>query len=145
MKPLHYSVDIDAPSDRVWQVLWNDDTYGEWTRPFAPGSRAVGDWQQGSRIQFLDGEGSGMESVIEKLVPNEYMSFKHIAEIQEGKVQPLDERTSQWSGGHEDYTLAERDGRTTVNVDLEAPEEYADMFNDKFPQALRRLKEIAEE
>jgi uncharacterized protein YndB with AHSA1/START domain len=145
MKPLHFSIDIGAPRDRVWQVLWNDDTYGEWTRAFAPGSRAVGEWRQGSKIQFLDGEGSGMESVIEKLVPNEYMSFKHVAEIQEGKVQPLDEKTSQWSGGHEDYQLTERQGATTVNVDLEAPEEYTDMFNDKFPQALRRLKEIAEE
>ena len=145
MKPLHYSVDIDAPRDKVWQVLWSDDTYGAWTSAFAPGSRAISDWQQGSRIQFLDGEGSGMESVIDKLVPEEYMSFRHTAEILGGEVQQLDERTSQWSGGHEDYRLTERNGATTVDVDLEAPEEYADMFNDKFPQALRRLKEIAEE
>ena len=145
MKPLHFSVDINAPRDRVWQVLWNDDTYPEWTSAFGPGSRAVSDWQQGSRIQFLDGEGHGMEAVIEKLVPNEFMSFKHLAVIQHGEVQALDERTREWSGDHENYTLFERDGVTTVKVDLEAPEEYVDMFSDKFPQALRRLKEVAEE
>ena len=144
MKPLHFSVDINAPRDKVWQVLWDDDTYPEWTSAFAPGSRAVSDWKQGSRIQFLDGEGRGMESMIEKLVPNEYMSFKHLAEIHDGKVQPLDERTSEWSGDHENYTLSERNGVTRVEVDLEAPDEYAAMFSDKFPQALRRLKEVAE-
>jgi uncharacterized protein YndB with AHSA1/START domain len=145
MKRMHFSVDINAPPDKVWQVLWNDDTYPEWTSVFSPGSRAVSDWKQGSRIQFLDGEGHGMEAVIEKLVPNEFMSFKHLAVIQDGKVQRLDERTSEWSGDHENYTLSERDDVTTVNVDLEAPDEYVDMFSDKFPQALQRLKEVAEQ
>jgi hypothetical protein len=72
------------------------------------------------------------------------MSFKHLDKIQDGEVQPLDERTSQWSGGLENYTLTERNGVTTVTVDLESPDEYADMFNEKFPPALQRLKEIAE-
>ncbi|MGQ0562941.1 MAG: SRPBCC family protein [Gemmatimonadota bacterium] len=144
MKPLHFSVDIDAPRKDVWQVLWNDDTYREWTSVFAPRSHAISDWKEGSRIQFLDGEGHGLDSVIEKLVPNEFMSFKHLAEIHDGEVQPLDERTSQSSGGLENYTLTERDGVTTVTVDLEAPEEYVDMFSEMFPPALQRLKEITE-
>ena len=144
MERMHFTVDIDAPRERVWRALWSDDSYSDWTSAFSPGSRAVSDWQEGSRIQFLDGEGQGMESLIEKSVPNEYMSFKHLGTIHEGQVKPFDQKNPEWSGSHENYTLRERGGRTTVNVDLESPEQYKDMFNDKFPRALNRLKEIAE-
>ena len=144
MEKMHFSIDIDAPRERVWRALWSDTSYPEWTSAFSPGSRAVSDWREGSKIQFLDGEGQGMESLIEKSVPNEFMSFKHLGIIQEGQVQPPDEKTREWSGNHENYTLRDRNGRTTLNVDLESPQEYKDMFNDKFPKALHRLKEIAE-
>lgn len=144
MNRLQFSVDINAPRSHVWLALWSDTGYREWTSVFSPGSHAVSDWQEGSTIQFLDGQGQGMDSVIEKSVPNEFMSFKHLGEIKDGKVQPLDDRTREWSGGHENYTLIDRDGRTRVNVELEAPDEYTEMFSDMFPKALQRLKEVAE-
>lgn len=145
MNRLRFSIDINAPRSRVWQALWDDPSYRDWTSVFSPGSHAVSDWREGSRIQFLDGEGRGMDSVIDKSVANEFMSFRHVGEIQDGKVRPFDDRMGDWSGGHENYTLTERNTVTTVTVDLDAPLEYADMFNDKFPQALQRLKEVAEE
>ena len=144
MEKMHFSIDINAPRERVWRALWSDASYPDWTSAFSPGSRAVSDWREGSKIQFLDGEGQGMDSLIEKSVPNEFMSFKHVGVIHEGQVQQPDEKTREWSGSHENYTLRDRNGRTTLNVDLESPQEYKDMFNDKFPKALHRLKEIAE-
>jgi hypothetical protein len=80
-----------------------------------------------------------MSSVIEKQTPNEFMSFQHLAEIQNGKEQPLKE----WFGALENYTLKEHEGATTLIVDLDAPEEYQDMFEDKFPKALQRVKALS--
>ena len=108
---------------------------------FADGSYAVSDWKEGSTVQFIDpSSNSGMQSIIEKWRPNEFISFRHEAEIKDGKVQPRPE----WSGAHENYTLTTSNGRTLLKVDLDAADEHLKMFNDKFPKALKRIKELSE-
>ena len=69
MTRLHYSVDIDAPRQRVWDVLWDDRTYRDWTSAFMEGSHAVSDWREGSKIQFLDPSGDGMSALPETSSP----------------------------------------------------------------------------
>ena len=103
MQKLHFSIDIKAPREKVWKVLWEDATYRDWTSVFAEGSHAKSDWKEGSRIEFLDPGGNGMFAVIDKLVPNEFMSFKHLGQISEGKEQPWGEGAD----GMENYTLKE--------------------------------------
>ena len=138
---LHFSIDIAAPRDKVWKVLWDDATYRDWTSVFAEGSYAVSDWNEGSTIQFIDpSSGNGMQAIIEKKRPGEFMSFRHEAEIKDGQVQ----RPAEWSGAHENYTLTTKDGRTTLTVDLDVTDEYLQMFEDKFPQALQRVKKLSE-
>jgi uncharacterized protein YndB with AHSA1/START domain len=138
---LRFAVDIDAPRNKVWRVLWDDASFRDWTSVFAEGSHAVSDWNEGSPIQCIDpASQSGMSAVIEKKRTGEFMSFRHEAEIKDGKVQP----PAAWSGAHENYTLMASDGKTTLTVDLDAPDEYREMFEDKFPQALQRVKNLAE-
>lgn len=144
MQKANFSVAINASKEKVWNALWDSENYKKWTSAFSEGSNAVSDWNEGSKIQFLDGKGSGMYSIIDRKVPNEIMSFKHIGEIKDGIEQPLDERTEQWSGGLETYRLTEKDGVTTVDVDLDMPGDFADYFNKVFPKALQQAKEIAE-
>ena len=81
-----------------------------------------------------------MQGVIETLRPSEFISFRHEAEIKDGKVQP----PAAWSGAHEDYTLTSSNGRTTLKVDLDAADEHREMFEDKFPKALQRIKKLSE-
>jgi uncharacterized protein YndB with AHSA1/START domain len=141
MNRLHFSTDIHAPRETVWKVLWDDASFRDWTSVFAEGSYAVSDWNEGSKVQFIDpGSRSGMAAVIEKKRPHEFMSFRHVAEIKDGKEQP----PAAWSGAHENYTLAARDGRTTLSVDLDAADEHRAMFEEKFPRALGRVKALAE-
>ena len=80
MQKLHFSIEIEAPREKVWNVLWDDTAFRDWTSVFAEGSSyAVSDWKEGGRIQFLDPtNNAGISSVIEKLVPHEFMSFKHL-------------------------------------------------------------------
>jgi uncharacterized protein YndB with AHSA1/START domain len=141
LQRLQFSIDIDAPRDRVWDVLWDDATYRDWTSAFSEGSYAVSDWGEGSGIQFLDARsGSGMSGVIEKKRAPEFISFRHIAEIKDGQEQP----PAGWSGAHENYTLTERASGTLLTVDLDAPAEYREMFDAAFPKALQRVKALAE-
>lgn len=138
---LRFSIDIAAPRDKVWRVLWDDASFRDWTSVFAEGSYAVSDWNEGSTIQFIDpASRSGMSAIIEQKRPAEFMSFRHEAEIKDGQVQP----PAAWSGAHENYTLTANDGRTTLTVDLDAPDDHRQMFEDKFPQALERVKTLSE-
>lgn len=140
MRKLHFAIQINAPREKIWGVLWEDATFRDWTSVFSEGSYAVSDWKEGSAIRFLDPSNSGMSSVIEKSIPNEFMSFRHVTEIKDGKEQP----PKAWSGARENYTLKEAGGVTTLTVDLDTMEEYETMFKEKFPEALERVKTLSE-
>lgn len=140
MKKERFSIKIEAPKEKVWNVLWNDATYRMWTSVFHEGSHAVTDWKEGSKVLFLGPDGSGMYSTIAKKIPNEFMSFKHLGEVKEGKEQPQ----SEWSGAMENYTLKETDGSTELIVEMDITEGFQDYFRETFPKALEKVKELSE-
>ena len=49
MEKLHYDIAINATPEKVWKVLWTDQTYREWTSAFSEGSHAKTDWKEGSK------------------------------------------------------------------------------------------------
>ena len=144
MQKQTFQVSIDAPREKVWDILWDENSYRAWTSIFSPGSHAQSDWNKGSKILFLDGNGSGMVSMIEEKIPNEFMSFKHLGEVKDGVEDTESEKVKQWAGAHENYTLRNEDGKTELQVDMDINEEYAEMFGQIFPKALDKVKELAE-
>ena len=144
MKQVEYKVQINAPREKVWKTLWEDKTYREWTKVFHEGSYAESDWKEGSKILFLGPGKSGMYSMIDKMVPNEKMYFKHLGEVKSGVEQPIDESTKSWSGAKENYTLTEKDGGTELKAEMDSTDEMYDYFKDKFPKAMQLVKEISE-
>lgn len=145
MKTLSFKTLINAPREKVWKILWDDETYSQWTSVFDPGSKAVTDnWEQGSKILFLSGSGDGMYSTIDRKIENEYMSFKHLGEIKAGKELPIDPDNG-WSGAMENYTLHEAGGITQLLVEVDINEKDAPFMERIFPQALQKLKNLAEE
>ena len=142
---LQFSIVIAAPKDKVWQVLWQDKTYRQWTRVFSEGSHAVSDWKEGGRILFLSPEGSGMYSRIEKMVPNEKMFFTHLGEVKDGKEQPETPETRSWAGAQENYTLQDQAGATVLQVSIDMAESHVDYFKETFPKALEQVKILAEQ
>jgi uncharacterized protein YndB with AHSA1/START domain len=140
METLKFYVEINAPKEKVWRTLWDDDTYRQWTSVFSEGSYAESDWKEGSKIRFLGPGGDGMHSMIHKLVLNEIMQFKHIGEIKNGE-----ETVSNWEGAMESYYLSDKNGLTLVRVELDSVGEHMDYFNAAFPKALQLLKQIAEQ
>lgn len=140
MKKLHYTITINAPRKHVYKVMLEKPTYNEWTTAFSEHSDYEGAWDQGSQIKFVDGSGNGMISEIAENKPNEYVSIHHLGEIQDGKEKRYDP-----ADGYENYTLEDADGGTKVTVEMvNLPDEYEGMFNEMWPKALDKLKEIAE-
>ena len=69
------------------------------------------------------------------------MSFRHNTELRNKKE--LDEKTN-WSDATESYILRQTDGMTHLKVELNGPEDHVNMFNDSFPKALQKVKELSE-
>lgn len=143
LKKISFSTSIHASKNKVWDILWNNETYRKWTAVFMEGSHAQSDWNEGSRIQFLDGQGRGMYSIIEKKIAGEYISFRHLGEIKDGQEQPIDE-TKGWGNSTENYMLNEDAGITTLTVEMDVVNEMLEYFNNTFPKALEAIKKLSE-
>ncbi|KIC01967.1 MULTISPECIES: SRPBCC domain-containing protein [unclassified Flavobacterium] len=145
METLEFAIRIKAPVEKIWSVLWEDETYKKWTSVFCEGSHTISDWNEGDKIHFMSPNGEGMYSVIETKIPNEYMAFKHLGEIKDFKELPIDEATKKWSGAMETYRLTEEDGFTVLEAKVDTLEKYIDYFKEVFPKGLEMVKELSEE
>lgn len=143
MKKNQFKAVINAPSEKVWNTLWNDATYREWTSVFSEGSHAQTDWKKGSKVLFLDNKNCGMVSRIADLKENEFMSFEHLGEVQDG-VEVTDPAKQSWSGSLENYTLRPLDGKTELIIDMDISGDWADYFAKTWPLALDKIKHAAE-
>ncbi len=146
MKTLHFNIHIEASAQTVWSTLWNDASYRQWSDVFAEGSHIKGELAEGKRIRFLDGNGNGVYGLVCKVIPNQLMSFINLGELFEEREQVIDERTSarEWSGAMESYMLHEKNGCTRLWLETEVNSSDAELFAQKFPKALDKIKALAE-
>ncbi|MEW5676174.1 SRPBCC domain-containing protein [Flavobacterium enshiense] len=144
MEKINFTINIIAPKEKVWKILWEDATYQKWTAVFSEGSRAKSDWKEGSKVHFVNENDDGMYSLIDKCVENEIMNFKHLGNVKNGVELPLDETTESWNGSMEKYALVDTDNGTSLNLEMDILEDYLDYFNEKFPLALNIVKELSE-
>ena len=145
MEKLNFSIDINASKERVWNVLWDDDSYRKWTTPFAEGSYAQTDnWKEGSKVLFLGPGGEGMVSKVASNKKNEYMSFEHLGMIKNGVGDTESDSVKAWAGAKEDYRLTDVNGKTQLAVDMDSIDDFKDYFLKAWPVALEKVKELSE-
>lgn len=149
MDKLQFSISINAPAEKVWTTMLDDQTYRVWTEAFNPGSHYVGDWSKGSKILFLGpdpntGKLGGIVSRIAESRPHEFISIEHLGVVNDGVEDTSSEQVMAWAGAHENYTFRQIGGTTEVLVEMDTAEEYKEMFQGMWPKALEKLKALAE-
>ena len=143
MQTMNFSIKIKTPRTKAWNSLWEDKTFRDWANVVDEGLYMVGEMKEGNEVQFISSvSGYGVTSLIEKLTPNEFVSFRQIADTKESGGQ---KREKEWAGGTESYSLTEEDGVTTLTVELDVPHEQEETFKVRFPKALERMKILAEQ
>ncbi len=144
MKDLQFGIDIAAPVARVWDCMFDDTAYRDWTRAFAEGSYFEGRWEAGQRLRFLDAAGFGMEAIVDERRPLERLSLRLVGEIQQGR--PVAGSPLHTQPAHERYEFSTNaDGSTRLAVHLQSWNDGFQAFlNDSWPRALQRLKVLAE-
>ena len=142
MKEFQFTIEINATKERVWATLWDDATFRDWASIIDEGTYMKGTMKEGNEIQYISSvNGYGVTSVIEKLIPNEFVLIRHSADTIESGEK---ERKKEWTGGKESYSLIEKNGVTTLIVKTDLPEEQEETFNIRLPKALERVKILAE-
>ena len=148
MEKKEFKIVINASREKVWDSLWSDAGYREWTTAFGEGSHVKTDWKKGGKVLFLGDEDSGMVSTITENKPNEYMGITHLGIIKNGIEDVESAESKIWAGAFENYSLHTLNGATELTVELgsgdKIPKDLHDYFMDAWPKALNKLKEIAE-
>ncbi len=150
MQKIHFSIQINAQREKVWDIMLQDTTYREWTEAFHKGSYYKGDWGEGSKILFLGPaetgkKEGGMVSRIKENRKYEFISIEHLGIVVDGVEDTTSENAMEWNSALENYTFTEKGGGTEVAVDIEvANDQYKEIFEGMWPKALLKLKEITE-
>lgn len=139
---MQFRVKINAPKEKVWETLWQDETFRQWASVIDPGTYMVGELKEGNEVQFISSSsGYGVTSMVEKLAPGEFLLLRHSADTQENGKQ---EREKEWSGGKESYLLEGENGITFLTVAFDVPPELEGYFKANYPKALEQVKVLAE-
>lgn len=141
MKNMEFTIEINAARAKVWDTLWRDETFRSWAGIIDPGTYIDGELKQGNEVQFISGNGYGVTSLVEKLVPGESLILRHRADTQGSGQQ---DREKQWTGGIESYRLEEQGGGTLLKVAFDVPPELEQYFRDTYPKAMQMIKSLAE-
>lgn len=142
MKEMQFQIEIHATKEKVWDTLWQDETFRQWAGVIDPGTYMTGELKEGSEVQFISSEnGYGVTSLVEKLAPGEFLLLRHSADTQGHGTQ---EREKEWTGGTESYRLTEEGGVTTLTAAFDVPPEMEEYFTVSYPKALNQVKILAE-
>ncbi|WP_027382485.1 SRPBCC family protein [Epilithonimonas caeni] len=145
METLKYQIEIVAPAEKVWDILWNEKTYSQWTYYFSPDSNMITDWEVGGKTYFTDsGKKNGMVSTIERIEKPKHLIFKHLGELHNGVEDVDSEKVKAWNGSLEAYYLEENNGKTTLKVEVDSNDEFKEMFDNGFKKGLEVIKKLSE-
>ncbi|MBU4538077.1 MAG: SRPBCC domain-containing protein [Weeksellaceae bacterium] len=146
METLDYEVMINAPIQKVWDLLWGDETYGQWTQFFSPGSQFKTDWKIDGKTYFFDANGEGMVSTIKSLQEPTEVVFSHLGFLKDGVENTKGRDVEEWSGSEESYFLRAVDENTTeLRAVVHTMKDYSEQMNDGFHKGFELLKKLAEE
>lgn len=139
MENLSFEIEINASPVKIWEVLWNDISYRQWTTAFTEGAFYLGTLEEGGIVKFFDPKNNGIFSQVEKNIPHQEMKFLHLGEIYDGIEVPQD-----WGEVTESYILEESEETTKLKVEIQTISEFKAFFEEKFPKALQIIKNLSE-
>ncbi len=145
MKKLEFKIDIAAPAEKIWKTMLDPATYRQWVNVSWPGSSYEGIWRQGEHIKFSGEQGGGTQALLKEVREYEFIDSEHTAVINaDGSLDKKSEVAKGWIGTKESYRFIPGDSGTKLVVEILTPENWAKMFSDGWPAALRELKKMCE-
>ncbi|WOO88248.1 hypothetical protein R2F61_04800 [Mollicutes bacterium LVI A0078] len=138
MTNLHYKIILNNNVEYVFDKLFAKAEYKEWTRVFNPSSDYDGILGLGEEIFLKDAENNGMLSKVSKYEVNKVIEFSYLASVEDGVKTEFEDRSN-----FERYTFTSlQDEMVMIDVDLNIPDEYLEMFEDMWAQAIVLIQDL---
>ncbi len=144
MKTIKKAIDINAPKEKVWEVLMKDELNRIWYAEFMEGTYAETDWKVGSKAVFKDQTNSGMINRVLVNKPNELLSMEVLGFVADGVEDYESEAVKSVQGGKETYQLTDNEGVTHLAIESGMSEEMFESMSASWEKALQKIKELAE-
>jgi uncharacterized protein YndB with AHSA1/START domain len=145
---LRFEATINASVQKVYNTMLAENTYQKWAAEFDPTSRYRGSWEKGSKILFIgtdkDGIEGGMVSRVKENIPNKFVSIEHLGLLQGDKEITTGKEVEGWAGALENYTFTAANDGTRLVIEMDANNDFKSYFEETWPKALNKLKEICE-
>ena len=146
MITLSFEKKIHAPAQKVWDILWGNETYNQWTKHFNPESSMQSDWKINGRTYFSDAsKKNGMVATIIKMEEPKEVVFQHIGILKDGEEDVASDDAKSFAGALESYRLIEEDGVTTLIGSCETFPQYEEMMKSGFEKGFEEVKGLAEQ
>ena len=145
MKTLHFSIDIRASRQTVWDTMLGRESYRLWTATFAEGSYFEGTWDAGTRMRFLVPTGEGMVAEVAEHRPQEFLSLRHVGFVKDGVEDTESEMVKAWTPAYENYTLSYEGLSSRLAIDIDVTPEFEEYMTKVWPAALAALKRLCED
>jgi uncharacterized protein YndB with AHSA1/START domain len=148
MEKIKFEITINAPAQKVYNIMLADVTYRQWTAEFNPSSFYEGSWKKGEKMLFVginkEGKKEGMVSHIKEAIPGKLVSIEHMGIVQGDAEITSGTMVDGWAGAMEEYFFTESNGQTTLLVQMDSNENFKTYFETTWPKALNKLKQICE-
>lgn len=148
MKKLHFETTIHANPEKVWNSIVDEKKFQKWTEAFQEGSYFEGGWEKGDTIRFMardeKGEKMGMVAKIAESKKYSFLSIEYLGNITSDVEDTTSREARNLTPAHEDYTLSKIGDDTKFAVDIDVEENFAEMFSETWPEALKLLKNVSE-
>lgn len=139
------TISINAPVEKVWQVLTDTQLTTKWAKEFTGGHpfHLDSDWQLGSEVNWKDDQGvARVTGKVTAVDPSKLLRFT-VMDI----AHPVENLTEE---DGITYIFTETDGTTTLNVRqgdfgiMEDGQKYRDMSDQIWQRVLTTVKDLAE-
>jgi hypothetical protein len=143
-KTIKKSIAVNAPKQKVWEVLLNDETTRIWYAEFSAGSHAETDWKIGSKALFTDNSGDGLLGKIVENKNAEILSIEYLGAVVKGQEDYDSDMAKAVKGGMEIYKLTEINGVTELTISCDMDENWFDTMSLAWDRALQKIKALSE-
>ncbi len=138
MANLHYKIILNNNVEYVFDKLFDKAVFEEWTKVFNPDSKMRGTLAKGEEVFFYDADENGMLALVSEYQVNKLIEFTYLADVMNGEKRKYPDNSN-----HERYTFTNlQDEMVMVDIDLDIPDEYKDMFEDMWTKAIVEIQNI---
>ncbi|MEJ7769274.1 MAG: hypothetical protein WKF89_15755 [Chitinophagaceae bacterium] len=144
-KTINKSIDIQAPKQKVWEVLFDDRFSRIWYVIFSEGTHAITDWVQGSTVVFKDSTECGLLGKVVVNKPFEKLSLEYEGVLMYSKEDYDSEMAVSIKGGLETYVLDEKNGNTLLSIACDMSPDQFESMSHSWDDALLKVKDLSEQ